>query len=252
MNVLTRPYSLEADRFSLDLPASASGKVPQKSVQSLILYAILNVPGGTTAVIPTYRYRSVNDTESLSMDWSDGTGQEDRHFRAAPNRLQIPWHPYGTVWVEKVSEILDEKIEKHFLSRDTVIRTVQYAWKLTWNWDFAKKILADANAFVPRIQAHLQEKLQKEAKMPTTNITITEKQIRFNAGGSYSRYINFEREGLVDLSDGIQLLGCAYAICENTKHEQPWKIRPYFDINTSYGQCACGMSRDPNPVRKQW
>ena len=253
MKTLRWPYSLENDRFSGDLAACNGCGTPPKSVQMLILFAIVNVPEGTQATMPTFKYHDVNGREAMLKEWCDGTGQEDANFRAAPKAVDVVWQPYGTVRVQKVKKILDEEIEKHFFSADRVIRTVQYAWQLQWSRDFADRIVADAKRFASRVCAHLEEKLQKEARTATTRITITEKHICFNAGGSYSRYINFEREGLVDLSGGVQVLGCAYAVRDSYGDPGEWEVRPYFDVYTSsVGQSACALVRDPKLVRREW
>lgn len=257
MNPLKWPHDLNRDYFSYALNHYHRTSTLLPSAQSIILFAVVNLPDQTQAVLPSYKYREVGGKESLiSREWAnnDSTGREDEAFRSAPQAVQISWHPYGTFEVRKVKKVLEEHIQERFLRPNIVTRTVQYEWHLSWSRDCAKKIMADIELFASRVRMRLQNKLQFEAKKKPDCIRIVQHRIEY-IRNRCEDYISFKDESLVDLKDGIQVLGCAEAVFRSLDNPAEWKKVewPHYEVTPFYGgQICCILIRLQADTREQW
>lgn len=122
MKTFNWPYDLEKDRFSGDLALCSANSTPPKSVQAIILCAILNFSGDCQAIIPTFKYRDLNGKETIIKEWHYETIDVGNNFYNAPKTVNISWYPYGTFEVKKVKKLLEEEIEKHILFKNNIIK----------------------------------------------------------------------------------------------------------------------------------
>lgn len=114
MKTFNWPYDLEKDRFSCDLALCSANSTPPKSVQAIILCAILNFSEDCQAIIPTFKYRDLNGKETIIKEWHYETIDVGNNFYNAPKAVNISWYPYGTFEVKKLKIFWKKKLKNIF------------------------------------------------------------------------------------------------------------------------------------------